>query len=67
MHHIRILSFIVYTNIILTEICVNDDWPLVIKLWMNDLSYITIMHLDYYGAKGPRRDPDSVRVNFFYF
>ena len=40
---------------------VNDEWHLVVKLWMTDLSYITILLQDCYDAKGPQpRDPASM-------
>ena len=46
----------------------NDDWHLVQKFWMTDLSYITTMLLDCYDAKGPEpRDPASMLRSYLLF
>jgi hypothetical protein len=42
-------------------VLVKDDWPLIAKLWMTDLSSITTMLYELYGTKGPEpRDPASM-------
>lgn len=47
---------------------VNDDWHLVVKLWMTDLSYITTLLHDCYDAKGPQpRDPASMLRSYLLF
>jgi len=47
---------------------VNDDWPLVAKLWMTDLSYLTTLLQDVYNAKGPQpRDPASMLRSYLLF
>ena len=49
-------------------IIVNDDWHLVAKLWMTDLSNITTLLQDYYDAKGPEpRDPASMLRSYLLF
>ena len=49
-------------------VIVNDDWPLVAKLWMTDLSYITTLLQDCYDAKGPKpRDPASMLRSYLLF
>jgi len=49
-------------------VIVNDDWPLVAKLWMIDLSYLTTLLQDVYDAKGPLpRDPASMLRSFLLF
>lgn len=49
-------------------VIVNDDWPLVAKFWMTDLSYITTMLQDCYDAKGPEpRDPASMLRSYLLF
>lgn len=46
----------------------NDDWHLVAKLWMTDLSYITTLLQDCYDAKGPEpRDPASMLRSYLLF
>ena len=51
-----------------TFVIANDDWPLVQKLWMTDLSYITTLLQDCYDAKGPQpRDPDSMLRSYLLF
>jgi hypothetical protein len=47
---------------------VNDDWHLVVKLWMTDLSYITTLLQNGYDAKGPQpRDPASMLRSYLLF
>lgn len=49
-------------------VIVNDDWHLVAKLWMTDLSYLTTLLQDVYNAKGPLpRDPASMLRSFLLF
>jgi len=49
-------------------VIVNDDWHLVAKLWMTDLSYITTLLQDYYDYKGPQpRDPASMLRSYLLF
>lgn len=49
-------------------VIVNDDWPLVTKFWMIDLSYMTTLLHDVYDAKGPKpRDPASMLRSFLLF
>lgn len=49
-------------------VIVNDDWPLVAKLWMTDLSYITTLLQNAYDAKGPQpRDPASMLRSYLLF
>ena len=49
-------------------VIVNDDWHLVAKLWMTDLSYITTLLQDCYDAKGPEpRDPASMLRSYLLF
>ena len=51
-----------------TFVIVNDDWPLVAKLWMTDLSYIITLLQDCYDAKGPKpRDPASMLRSYLLF
>lgn len=46
----------------------NDDWHLVVKLWMIDLSYITTQLQDCYDLKGrPPRDPASMLRSYLLF
>lgn len=46
----------------------NDDWHLVVKLWMTDLSYITTQLQDCYDPKGrPPRDPASMLRSYLLF
>ena len=48
-----------YSNGILT--LVSKDWPIITKLWISDLSYITTFLSDTYSVKGPTpRDPASM-------
>jgi transposase-like protein len=49
-------------------VIVNKDWPLVTKLWMTDLSYITPLLQDLYSVRGPEpRDPASMLRSFLIF
>lgn len=49
-------------------VIVNKDWPLIAKLWRIDLSPITSLLCDLYGAKGPiPRDPTSMMRSFLLF
>ena len=49
-------------------VIVNDDWPLVFKLWMTDLSYLTNLLQDSYDLKGPQpRDPASMLRSYLLF
>ena len=49
-------------------VIVNDDWHLVAKLWMANLSYITTLLQDCYDAKGPLpRDPASMLRSYLLF
>jgi hypothetical protein len=46
----------------------NQDWHLVAKLWITDLSYITSLLQDYYDARGPQpRDPASMLRSYLLF
>ena len=46
----------------------NKDWPLVVKFWMTDLSYITTLLQDGYAAKGLEpRDPASMLRSYLLF
>lgn len=48
-----------YSGGILT--LVNKDWPVITKLWITNLSDITVRLSDVYGARGPEpRDPASM-------
>ena len=49
-------------------VIVNKDWPLVVKFWMTDLSYITVLLQDCYGNQGPEpRDPASMLRSYLLF
>ncbi len=55
-----------YSNGILT--LVSNDWPVITKLWISDLSYITTFLSDTYSAKGPApRDPASMLRAYLLF
>lgn len=42
-------------------VLINDDWPVIMKLWISDLSGITASLADLYGSRGPApRDPTSM-------
>lgn len=44
---------------------VNNDWPVITKLWITDLSEITTTLKDTYGDRGPvPRDPASMLRSF---
>lgn len=52
-----------YSGGILT--LVNRDWPVISKLWITDLSFITLQLRDMYDAKGPDpRDPASIMRSY---
>lgn len=54
-----------HSNYGLGIVIVNKDWPLVLKLWNTDLSYITTMLRDFYSDRGPEpRDPASLLRSF---
>ncbi len=47
---------------------VNKDWPVIHKLWITDLSYITTWLSDSYSNKGPApRDPSSMLRSYLLF
>ncbi|MHB0968118.1 MAG: transposase [Bellilinea sp.] len=51
-----------------TFVIANDDWHLVAKFWMTDLSYITTLLQNGYDAKGPEpRDPASMLRSYLLF
>ena len=55
-----------YSNGILT--IVANDWPVITKLWITDISYITTFLSDKYSLKGPSpRDPDSMFRSYILF
>lgn len=55
-----------YSNGILT--LVSKDWPVITKLWITDLSYITTWLGDTYSVKGPSpRDPASMLRSYLLF
>lgn len=55
-----------YSNGILT--LVSKDWPIITKLWISDLSYITTFLSDTYSVKGPTpRDPASMLRSYLLF
>ncbi len=44
---------------------VNGDWPVITKLWITDLSRITVMLHNVYGTRGPApRDPASMMRSY---
>lgn len=44
-----------------TFVIINNDWPLVTKFWMTDLSAMTTLLRDLYSDRGPEgRDPASM-------
>lgn len=44
---------------------VNNDWPMITKVWVTDLSEITTLLKDAYGERGPTpRDPASMMRSF---
>ncbi|MEN1968735.1 hypothetical protein WMZ97_11760 [Lentibacillus sp. N15] len=52
-----------YSGGILT--LVNGDWPVIMKLWITDLSKITILLMPYYGKRGPEpRNPASMMRSY---
>lgn len=55
-----------YSGGILT--LVNKDWPTISKLWITDLSSVTLWLADTYSLKGPDpRDPASMLRSFLLF
>jgi hypothetical protein len=49
-------------------VIINKDWSLVTKLWMTDLSYITIMLRNLYSDRGPKpHHPASMLRSFLLF
>lgn len=55
-----------YSNGILT--LVASDWPIITKLWITDISYITPFLSDRYSVKGPPpRDPASMFRSYILF
>jgi hypothetical protein len=47
---------------------VNNDWPIISKLWITDLSYTTTWLSDTYSFKGPApRDPASMLRSYLLF
>ena len=55
-----------YSNGILT--IVAKDWPVITKLWITDISYITTLLNDNYSIKGPSpRDPASMLRSYTLF
>ncbi len=55
-----------YSNGILT--LVAKDWPVITKLWITDISYITTLLSDTYSDKGPLpRDPASMLRSYLLF
>lgn len=67
-----------YQNFVLTKLkkhysdgilaLVSSDWPVITKLWITDISYVTSWLSDTYSAKGPLpRDPDSMLRSYLLF
>ena len=55
-----------YTGGVLT--LVNKDWPVITKLWITDLSYVTTWLQEFYSFKGPApRDPASMWRSYLLF
>lgn len=55
-----------YSGGILT--LVSKDWPIISKLWITDLSYVTTWLFDTYSLKGPApRDPASMLRSYLLF
>ena len=55
-----------YSDGILT--LVSSDWPIITKLWITDISYITPFLGDEYSVKGPPpRDPASMLRSYILF
>lgn len=47
---------------------VNNDWPIIHKLWIADLSYVTTWLIDSYSDKGPTpRDPACMLRSYLLF
>jgi hypothetical protein len=72
-----IIPHVLYQDFILQQfrlnfgpgiVIVNKDWPLITKLWMTDLSYLTSMLRDLYSDRGPEpRDPASMLRSYLIF
>jgi len=46
-------------------VLVSNDWPVIKKLWITDLSKITAMLMPYYKNRGPEpRDPASMMRSY---
>ncbi len=55
-----------YSGGILT--LVSNDWPIIFKMWITDLSYVTTWLLDTYSLKGPApRDPAAMFRSYLLF
>ena len=55
-----------YSNGVLT--LVSKDWPIITKLWITDISYITSWLSDTFSVKGPPpRDPASMLRSYLLF
>ena len=55
-----------YSGGILT--LVSKDWPIIYKLWITDLSYVTSYLYETYSFKGPApRDPASMLRSYLLF
>ena len=47
---------------------VSNDWPIITKLWITDISYVTTWLFDTYSLKGPcPRDPTSMMRSYLLF
>lgn len=52
-----------YSGNVLTV--VNNDWPIIYKLWITDLSYLTSWLQSSYSNRGPKpRDPSSMMRSY---
>ena len=67
-----------YQNFVLTQLrehysdgiltLVSKDWPIITKLWITDISYVTTWLTDTYSIKGPSpRDPASMLRSYLLF
>ena len=55
-----------YSDGVLT--LVSNDWPVIHKLWITDLSHVTTWLADSYSCKGPfPRDPSSMMRSYLLF
>jgi hypothetical protein len=49
-------------------VLVNNDWSLIFKLWLTDLSYVSTWLYDSYSTKGPHpRDPSAMMRSYLIF